>query len=151
MPIVDWIVDVSQTHGLIKKSKILIVGLKNAGKSKLIWRISEDKRLSGSLVSMSRRGSMTVTKGNIVFTTLEVGGPDPDHELRAELVRGASAVIFVVDATDAEGFDEATAELHALAAAPELLGASFLVLGNKSDSRRAGTGYIGILCFWAVC
>jgi GTPase SAR1 family protein len=34
---------VSQTHGLIKKSKILIVGLKNAGKSKLIWRMAEDK------------------------------------------------------------------------------------------------------------
>jgi GTPase SAR1 family protein len=118
MPIVDWIVDVSQTHRLIKKSKILIIGLKNAGKSKLIWRIAEDKRLPGSFVSMSRRGSMTVTKGNMIFTTLEVGGPDPDYELRADLVSGAAAVIFVVDATDADVFDEATAELHALAAAP---------------------------------
>jgi len=45
----------------------------------------------------------------------------------------------MVDAQDAERFDEAAAELHALSAAKGLEGVPFLVLGNKIDHPDAST------------
>lgn len=46
------------------------------------------------------------------------------------------------DTIDAAAYDEATAELHALAAAPELGRVPFLVFGNKCDlDDKAGTWY----------
>lgn len=46
------------------------------------------------------------------------------------------------DTIDAAAYDEATAELHALAAAPELGRVPFLVFGNKCDlDDKAGTRY----------
>lgn len=139
MHVLSRLVDAMQTRGLIKKDKILVVGLQGAGKSRLLLNIAQNDRLPGTLLTMSR-GSLRVAKGNLLFSTLEVGGPGRDDQLRKELIRGVSAVIFVVDATDETGHDLATAELHALAAAPELVGVPFLVLGNKCDlDDRAGT------------
>jgi GTP-binding protein SAR1 len=45
----------------------------------------------------------------------------------------------MVDAQDAERFDEAAAELHALSAAEGLERVPFLVLGNKIDHPGAST------------
>lgn len=139
MHVLSRLVDAMQTRGLIKKDKILVVGLPGAGKSRLLLNIAQNDRLPGTLLTMSR-GSLRVAKGNLLFSTLEVGGLGRDDQLRKELIRGVSAVIFVVDATDEAGLDLATAELHALAAAPELVGVPFLVLGNKCDlDDKAGT------------
>lgn len=139
MHVLSRLVDAMQTRGLIKKDKILVVGLQGAGKSRLLLNIAQNDRLPGTLLTMSR-GSLRVAKGNLLFSTLEVGGRGRDDQLRKELIRGVSAVIFVVDATDEAGLDLATAELHALAAAPELVGVPFLVLGNKCDlDDKAGT------------
>ncbi|KAK1827130.1 hypothetical protein QBC39DRAFT_334466 [Podospora conica] len=127
IPFIDWLVGVSQAHGLVQCPRIIIAGLPNSGKSRLLWTLCETKSLPGSLFTASRSGSE------------KVGGHYPNLKLRADLIRGASAVIFMVDDTDWMSMDEATAELHALAAAPELKGAPFLVLGNKCDSKQAGT------------
>ena len=89
--------------------------------------------MSGALMATSRCGSETLTKGNFVFTTLNVGGNDPSDELRANIMRGSLALIFMIDVTDAKGFDLAAAELHALAAAKELKGVPILVFGNRAN------------------
>jgi GTP-binding protein SAR1 len=45
----------------------------------------------------------------------------------------------MIDAQDAERFDEAAAELHALSATKEFRGVPFVVLANKFDHPGAST------------
>ena len=134
MHLCDWVFDGLQYLGLRnKKAKLLIVGLKNSGKTTLLWNLAGCPSMSGALMATSRCGSETLTKGNVVFTTLDVGAHGPSDELRANIMRGGLAIIFMVDVTDAKGFDLAAAELHALAAAKELKEVPILVLGNKAN------------------
>lgn len=139
MRVYSRLVDAMQTYGLIKKEKILVVGLQGAGKTRLLMHIARMTNLPGTLLTMSR-GSLRVAKCNLIFSTLDVGGPAPDDQLRRELIRGASAVIFVVDVMDEPSYDLAAAELQALGAAPELARVPFLILANKCDiDDKAGT------------
>lgn len=126
------LVDVMQTYGLIKKTKILVAGLQGSGKTRLLLNIAQMDKLRGTLVTMSR-GSMCVEKLNLSFHTLDLGGPGRDDQLRKELIRGAAAVIFVVDVMDEPSYDLAAGELAALGASPELDGVPFMILANKCD------------------
>jgi GTP-binding protein SAR1 len=120
-----------------KPAKLVFVGLDNAGKSSLLQNFANS--LPGFAAATSHPGLETLIKGNVSFTALDVGGHHQNRELWTKTICGASAVIFMVDAQDAERFDEAAAELHALSAAEGLEGVPFLVLGNKIDHSGAST------------
>jgi GTP-binding protein SAR1 len=129
----DWFYDFLSYLGLYrpKQAKIVLVGLDNAGKSSLLQNFANN--LPDFDVTTSHTGSETLIKGFVLITTLDVGGDHHNRELWTKSLCGASAIVFMVDAQDVERFDEAAAELHALATAEGLEGVPFLVLGNKID------------------
>ncbi|KAK3302242.1 small COPII coat GTPase sar1 [Chaetomium strumarium] len=119
-----------------KPTKLVFVGLNHAGKSSLLQNCADhvpDFAAATSHTSHPGSDSETLIKGNVSFTTLDVGRHHRDRELWIESIRGALGIVFMVDAHDTKRFDEAAAELHALSAAEELEGVPFLVLGNKID------------------
>jgi GTP-binding protein SAR1 len=120
-----------------KPAKLVFVGLDNAGKSSLLQNCANN--LPGFAAATSHPGSEMLIKANVSFTTLDVGGHHQNRELWTKSICGASAIIFMVDAQDAERFDEAAAEFHTLSAAEGLEGVPFLVLGNKIDQPGAST------------
>ena len=47
--------------------------------------------------------------------------------------RGVQAIVYVIDAADHEGLEQAKQEFHDLLAKPSLASIPVLVLGNKND------------------
>ncbi|KAK1750249.1 P-loop containing nucleoside triphosphate hydrolase protein [Echria macrotheca] len=130
-----------------RPTKLVITGLKNAGKSTLLRNIVDVIQGHYYWEHASCPGIETLIKGNVSTTVFDLGGGGhtDDDQTQSELrtksaIRGATALMFVVDAHDSESFVEAAEQLHALDAAEELKGVPFLVLGNKIDI--PGTGYL---------
>ncbi|KAK4109910.1 hypothetical protein N656DRAFT_782353 [Canariomyces notabilis] len=83
-----------------KTAKLVVVGLENAGKSSLLQNLAN--RPPGFAVDTSHPGLETLVRGSISFTALDVGGHHQTRELWTKTICGASAVVFMVDAQDAE-------------------------------------------------
>ncbi|KAH6633925.1 ADP-ribosylation factor family-domain-containing protein [Chaetomium sp. MPI-SDFR-AT-0129] len=128
-----WFYDTLSYLGIyrFKKAKLVIVGLKNAGKSCLLQHLAN--HLPDVSITTPHPGLETLTIGHVIFTALDVRGQDQNDELQTKGICDASAIVFMVDAQDPTRFDEAAAELHALSATEGLEGVPFLVLGNKID------------------
>eukprot|EP00475_Leptophrys_vorax_P021573 TRINITY_DN29305_c0_g1_i1.p1 TRINITY_DN29305_c0_g1~~TRINITY_DN29305_c0_g1_i1.p1 ORF type:complete len:155 (-),score=39.76 TRINITY_DN29305_c0_g1_i1:84-548(-) len=78
-----------------------------------------------------------VTYGNLTFDVWDVGGQDRLRPLWRHYYRGASGIIFTIDAADENRFNLAKTELHKLMQEIELQYACLCVLANKQDIENA--------------
>lgn len=63
----------------------------------------------------------------------DIGGQKKLRGLWHHYFRGSSALIYIVDSSDAERFAEASEELHSVLGADEMRGVPCLVFANKQD------------------
>ena len=121
-----------------RRIKVLVLGLDATGKTTLLYRLGA----AISTVTFPGKQMNTVESasvGGVDLFTYDLGGSDAPFADRIPpdmrpLFNGARALIFVVDAADADRMQEVTKHLHLLLAEPALAPPlPLLVFLNKQD------------------
>jgi len=112
-----------------KEAKILLIGLDNAGKTSILYKLK-----LGELINTYPTIGFnleTVEYNNIKFTVWDVGGQDKIRKLWQYYFVGNNGIIFVIDSSDTERYEEVTEELfRTIGIIPNV---PILILSNKED------------------
>ncbi len=116
----------------LKKGKLLVLGLDNAGKSTLLTVLLRDEVVPTAPTHQPVTDEIKV--GHMKLRTVDMGGHEIARRMWMQYSHEADGIVYIVDAVDRERFQEAAIELHKLLLAEALPpGAPVLVLGNKCD------------------
>lgn len=132
--LVSWLLDA--VRGLLwrKNVKIAFIGLDNAGKSTLLWKLAHGKltQCEGTRYAQS----MLVRIGSANVKVFDLPGHKRARPVWRDYVGSCDALVFLVDAAAPRRLPEARAEIQYLLTQRSLDHVPVLVLGNKVD--RAG-------------
>eukprot|EP01084_Bolivina_argentea_P298281 514001_1 len=124
-----------------KPLRILMVGLDNAGKTTILYKLK-----IGEVVTTIPTIGFNVENveyKNLKFTVWDVGGQQSIRQLWKHYYSNTDGIIFVIDANDTKriaGNEHcAKEELHRLMSEIELQNVELLVLANKQDLPNAKT------------
>eukprot|EP00742_Colponemidia_sp_Colp-10_P002739 GILJ01002929.1.p1 GENE.GILJ01002929.1~~GILJ01002929.1.p1 ORF type:complete len:185 (+),score=12.97 GILJ01002929.1:48-602(+) len=120
---------------LNKNASIVLLGLDNAGKTTLLYKLKTNKMLT--FVPTQRAKEEEFTVGSVTFRAWDLGGHQPVRSLWHDYFQEADGVVWVLDAADAERLDEAKQELHQLLTLDEAEKVPVVILANKSDLKMA--------------
>lgn len=124
-----------------KEIRILILGLDNAGKTTLLYRLKVGEVVT--TIPTIGFNVESVTYKNLNFNVWDLGGQTSIRPYWRCYYANTAAVIFVVDSTDIERLHTASEELSAMLNEEELKDAALLVFANKQDQPGAkGAGEI---------
>ncbi|KJX93761.1 unnamed protein product [Zymoseptoria tritici ST99CH_1A5] len=124
-----------------KEIRILILGLDNAGKTTLLYRL----KIGEVVTTIPTIGFNveSVTYRNLAFNVWDLGGQTSIRPYWRCYYANTAAVVFVIDSTDVERLHTAQEELKAMLDEDELRDAALLVFANKQDQPGAkGAGDI---------
>jgi ADP-ribosylation factor-like protein 1 len=114
-----------------REARILVLGLDNAGKTTILYRLQV-----GTVVSTSPTIGFnveTVTHKNVKFQVWDLGGQTSIRPYWRCYYPNTQAIIYVVDSSDVERVGTSREEFHALLEEDELKDAILLVFANKQD------------------
>jgi len=136
MFVYDWlkstVSDLLSYLGLLpENSKILFLGLDNAGKTTLLYMLRDDRITTHNPTLHPHAEELTI--GNRRFRAFDLGGHEVARRIWKDYYADVDAVIFLVDASDRSRMDEAKNELHGLFNTESLRQIPFAILGNKID------------------
>jgi len=114
-----------------KEVRILILGLDNAGKTTLLYRLKIGEVVT--TVPTIGFNVESVAYKNLNFNVWDLGGQTSIRPYWRCYYANTAAVVFVVDATDKDRISTAAEELSAMLDEEELKDASLLVFANKQD------------------
>lgn len=124
-----------------KEIRILILGLDNAGKTTLLYRL----KIGEVVTTIPTIGFNveSVTYKNLNFNVWDLGGQTSIRPYWRCYYANTAAVVFVIDSTDVERLETASGELRAMLEEDELRESALLVFANKQDQPGAkGAGEI---------
>jgi len=124
-----------------KEIRILILGLDNAGKTTLLYRL----KIGEVVTTIPTIGFNveSVTYKTLNFNVWDLGGQTSIRPYWRCYYANTAAVVFVIDSTDLERLETAAGELRAMLQEEELRDAALLVFANKQDQPGAkGAGEI---------
>ncbi|THW77748.1 ARF/SAR superfamily, partial [Aureobasidium pullulans] len=124
-----------------KEIRILILGLDNAGKTTLLYRL----KIGEVVTTIPTIGFNveSVNYKNLNFNVWDLGGQTSIRPYWRCYYANTAAVIFVIDSTDVDRLSTAADELSAMLNEEELRDAALLVFANKQDQPGAkGAGDI---------
>jgi len=112
-----------------------VVGLDSAGKTTMLNYLRFDKNIEtlptiGVNVEVLRRE-------NVNMSIFDLGGQLHFRSLWGTLMKGSSAIIFVIDSSDRDRIDEAKNELWKVLLDPLYPDAPLLIVANKQDREKA--------------
>ncbi|WPH03294.1 ADP-ribosylation factor family protein [Acrodontium crateriforme] len=114
-----------------KEMRILMLGLDNAGKTTIVKKImNEDVNSVSPTLGFIIK---TIDYDGYKLNIWDVGGQKTLRTYWKNYFEKTDTLIWVVDATDRERLYDCSQELHGLLLQERLMGASLLVLKNKSD------------------
>lgn len=118
-----------------KEVRIVMIGLDAAGKTTILYKL----KLGEVVTTIPTIGFNveTIRYKNISFTVWDLGFQERLRPLWHYYYQNTKALIFVVDSTDTNRFDEARNEIHRLCNEEELKNATILVFANKQDMPQA--------------
>lgn len=122
-------------RGSKPQAQILLLGLDNAGKSTLLYKLKHDASVS-TVPTIGFNVEMMVAKKNrrnIAVTVWDVGGQRKMREHWKSFHQDAAAVVFVVDSSDTARMAEARRELENTLHSEQLRGRPLVLLANKQD------------------
>eukprot|EP01138_Halocafeteria_seosinensis_P016227 gb/GECG01016557.1/.p1 GENE.gb/GECG01016557.1/~~gb/GECG01016557.1/.p1 ORF type:complete len:183 (+),score=18.99 gb/GECG01016557.1/:1-549(+) len=114
-----------------KEVRILILGLDNAGKTTILFRLQVDQPIT--TVPTIGFNVETLQYKNIKFQVWDLGGQTSIRPYWRCYYPNTDAIIFVVDSADQERLETARQELHAMLQEEDLKDAILLVMANKQD------------------
>lgn len=123
------------------EAQILLLGLDNAGKSTLLYKLKHNMCVStvptiGFNVEMIEARK---SRKDIALTVWDVGGQGKMRKYWKSFHLDAAAVVFVVDSSDTQRLDEARRELENTLRSEQLRGRPLVILANKQDVNGALT------------
>ena len=95
-----------------KEYRILILGLDNAGKTTILYRLQVDEPVT-TVPTIGFNVEMVKHK-NLTFQVWDLGGQSSIRPYWRCYYPNTDAIIFVVDSTDVERLEMARAELHSM-------------------------------------
>jgi len=112
--------------------KIIIVGLQNAGKTTILYRLA-----LGQLVTTTQPtiGSNVeeISHNNVKFQTWDLGGQESMRTVWDVYYLNTDGVIFVIDSSDFDNYEESKAEFYKVLKNEELKSSIILIFANKQD------------------
>ncbi|CAE6509870.1 unnamed protein product [Rhizoctonia solani] len=116
-----------------EEMKLLILGLDNAGKTTMLYKIT----MGEAVDTAPTVGSNTEVfeYKNLKFVLWDIGGQTSLRQSWSQYFTAARAVILVIDSCDAGRLSLAQEELHQMCADESLKDALLLVFANKQDVR----------------
>ncbi|KAK0396301.1 hypothetical protein QR680_001663 [Steinernema hermaphroditum] len=127
----------SSTH------QVVMLGLDNAGKSTIIYRLKLNQFVQPTPTIGFNCEKFRLTSGSARgqgFSLWDVGGQEKLRPLWRSYIRHTDAVLFVIDSTDVERFEEVRLEIQNLLRLAELpKHVPILLLANKQDLPLAKT------------
>jgi ADP-ribosylation factor-like protein 5B len=114
-----------------KNFKIIIVGLNNAGKTTILYKL----HLGEVVVTQPTIGSNVeeITYKNVQFQVWDLGGQEKLRPSWREYFTDTNAVIMVIDSSERERVDAVKKELETLLSHEDLREAALCVFANKQD------------------
>uniref|UniRef100_A0A6B2LL80 Uncharacterized protein n=1 Tax=Arcella intermedia TaxID=1963864 RepID=A0A6B2LL80_9EUKA len=112
----------------------MVLGIENAGKTSVLNKIQFPNQKIATVPTESYDIRDVKLKG-IKFNVWDVSGKASTRSLWPSYYKegGIDAIVWVIDATDPDHFDEARKALETAMRAPELNGKILYVLANKQD------------------
>ncbi|CAL1579712.1 unnamed protein product [Knipowitschia caucasica] len=125
----------------LPEARILLLGLDNAGKSTLLYKLKHKICVQTSPTVGFNVEMIEVRKNrkNIAVTMWDVGGQGPMREHWMTFYQDTAAIVFVVDSSDRTRFHESKRELELTLGSDELHCRPLVVLANKQDVEGAMT------------
>nr|CCC91694.1 putative ADP-ribosylation factor [Trypanosoma congolense IL3000] len=129
-----WVSQLKSLLGFIpadRKIRVLILGLDNAGKTSILYRLH-----LGSVTSTVPTVGFnleTLNYKNISFEVWDLGGQANIRPFWRCYFTDTDAIIYVVDSTDKDRMGVAKHELYNLLDEDELRGSLLLIFANKQD------------------
>ena len=114
-----------------REARILILGLDNAGKTTILYRLQLDEVVE--TIPTIGFNVETVQYKNIKFQVWDLGGQTSIRPFWRCYLPNTNAIIFVVDSVDKERINGAKQELHLMLEEEELNNVALLVFANKQD------------------
>lgn len=114
-----------------KQFKIAVVGLDAAGKTTMLNFLKFEKNIE-TLPTIGVNVEV-LKRENVNLSVFDLGGQMHFRSLWPTLMKGASAIIFVIDAADRERLEEAKKELWKVLLDAEYIEAPLLIVANKQD------------------
>ncbi|CAF2049499.1 unnamed protein product [Brassica napus] len=114
-----------------KEARILVLGLDNAGKTTILYRLQMGEVVS--TIPTIGFNVETVQYNNIKFQVWDLGGQTSIRPYWRCYFPNTQAVIYVVDSSDTDRIGVAKEEFHAILEEEELKGAVVLIFANKQD------------------
>ncbi|DBA03494.1 TPA: hypothetical protein N0F65_011395 [Lagenidium giganteum] len=118
-----------------KEVRILILGLDNAGKTTILYRLQADE--IEQTVPTIGFNMETLQYKNIKFQVWDLGGQTSIRPYWRCYYPNTDALIYVVDSADIDRLHIAKQELHAMLEEEELKDSILLVFANKQDQKGA--------------
>lgn len=114
-----------------REMKILMLGLDNAGKTTILYKLKLNKiKTSAPTVGFNVE---TLTFKNVKFNMWDVGGQARLRPLWRHYFPATNALIFVIDSSDRDRMLQAKEELFSIIGEKEMEKVVLLVLANKQD------------------
>ncbi|KAH6772278.1 ADP-ribosylation factor 3 [Perilla frutescens var. hirtella] len=114
-----------------KEARILVLGLDNAGKTTILYRLQMGEVVS--TIPTIGFNVETVQYNNIKFQVWDLGGQTSIRPYWRCYFPNTQAIIYVVDSSDTDRLVIAKEEFHAILEEEELKGAVVLLFANKQD------------------
>jgi len=114
-----------------KEVRMLILGLDNAGKTTILYRLQVDEIVQ--TIPTIGFNVETVQYKNVKFQVWDLGGQTSIRPYWRCYYPNTNAIIYVVDSADKERVKDARSELQLMLEEEELKGVALLVFANKQD------------------
>jgi ADP-ribosylation factor-like protein 5B len=111
--------------------KVIILGLQNAGKTTILYRLA----LGQLVTTQPTIGSNVeeISHNNVKFQTWDLGGQESMRSVWDVYFLNTDGVIFVIDSSDQDNYDESKTEFFKLLKNEELKSSIILIFANKQD------------------
>ncbi|KAJ1112388.1 hypothetical protein NDU88_000652 [Pleurodeles waltl] len=114
------------------KARILMLGLDDAGKTTIFYRLKLNETVS-TIPTIGFNVDTMEPIRNVSFTVWDVASHVKLRPLWRHYFKNTDGLLFVVDSTDSERFEEAQYELMVIINDEEMQDVPFVVLANKQD------------------
>jgi ADP-ribosylation factor-like protein 5B len=111
--------------------KIVILGLQNAGKTTILYRLS----LGQVVTTQPTIGSNVeeILHNNVKFQAWDLGGQESMRSVWDVYYINTDGIIFVIDSSDLDNYEESKIEFHKLMQNEDLKSTTILIFANKQD------------------